>query len=77
VGSHPRSRSPFGVDDLVGNVWEWVDSSLTAGEAVARGGSYYTSGNSCRAINRETPEKGFRAGLLGMRVCAEPPRPAR
>ena len=25
VGSHPASRSPFGVDDLAGNVLELVD----------------------------------------------------
>jgi formylglycine-generating enzyme required for sulfatase activity len=24
VGSRPRGRSPYGVDDLGGNVWEWV-----------------------------------------------------
>ena len=24
VGSHPEGRSPYGADDLAGNVWEWV-----------------------------------------------------
>src|SRR5207237_9071692 len=32
VGSHPGSRSPFGVDDMAGNVWEWVESSLSRGD---------------------------------------------
>jgi formylglycine-generating enzyme required for sulfatase activity len=26
VGSYPKGRSPYGLYDLSGNVWEWVDS---------------------------------------------------
>ena len=73
VGSHPASRSPFGVDDLAGNVWEWVESSLARGEAVARGGSAHAAANTCRIPNRETPEPSFRAAVLGMRICASYP----
>jgi formylglycine-generating enzyme required for sulfatase activity len=73
VGSHPGSRSPFGVDDLAGNVWEWVESSLAPGEAVARGGSAYAAANTCRSVNREVPEPSFRAAVVGVRVCADWP----
>jgi formylglycine-generating enzyme required for sulfatase activity len=70
VGSHPASRSPFGVDDLAGNVWEWTRSSLADGERTARGGSYYFAEKVCRSVNRQVPEPGLRDSTLGLRVCA-------
>jgi gamma-glutamyl hercynylcysteine S-oxide synthase len=43
VDSHPQGASPFGVLDLVGNVWQWTeeftDEHTRAG--ILRGGSYY------------------------------------
>ncbi len=43
VNAHPRGASPFGVEDLVGNVWQWtdeyVDEHTRAG--ILRGGSHY------------------------------------
>ena len=43
VDAHPKGASPFGVMDLVGNVWQWteefVDEHTRA--AILRGGSYY------------------------------------
>lgn len=43
VNAHPRGASPFGVEDLVGNVWQWTDEYFdehTRG-GVLKGGSYY------------------------------------
>jgi formylglycine-generating enzyme required for sulfatase activity len=73
VGSHPASRSPFGVDDLAGNVWEWARSSVEPGKVVARGGSYYFAAASARSANRELPERTFRDINVGIRVCADLP----
>ena len=44
VGSYPQGASPYGVLDLVGNVWEWTDSKQDDGRhwfSYLRGGSWY------------------------------------
>jgi gamma-glutamyl hercynylcysteine S-oxide synthase len=43
VTAHPQGASPFGVEDLVGNVWQWTDefSDEHTRSGVLRGGSYY------------------------------------
>ncbi|WP_275439075.1 bifunctional serine/threonine-protein kinase/formylglycine-generating enzyme family protein [Archangium violaceum] len=73
VGSHPGSRSPFGVDDLAGNAWEWTHSAVEPGQVVARGGAYYFAAASARLANREMPERTLRDITVGIRVCADLP----
>ena len=43
VGAHPKGASPFGIEDLVGTVWQWTDEYRDdhTRAAVLRGGSYY------------------------------------
>jgi formylglycine-generating enzyme required for sulfatase activity len=43
VGTHPRGASPFGVQDLVGHVWQWTDEYVDerTRAAILRGGSAY------------------------------------
>ncbi len=43
VNAHPAGASPFGVIDMVGNVWQWTDEYVddhTRG-GILRGGNYY------------------------------------
>lgn len=43
VQAHPRGASPFGVMDMVGNVWQWTSAfeDSHTHSAILRGGSYY------------------------------------
>ena len=43
VDAHPAGASPFGVSDLVGNVWQWTDEFTDdhTRAAILRGGSAY------------------------------------
>jgi formylglycine-generating enzyme required for sulfatase activity len=43
VDAHPKGASPFGVMDMVGNVWQWTDEYTDdhTRAAIVRGGSHY------------------------------------
>jgi sulfatase modifying factor 1 len=43
VGSKPAGASPYGVHDMAGNAWEWVNNwfNEARGLKVIRGGSWY------------------------------------
>jgi formylglycine-generating enzyme required for sulfatase activity len=43
VNAHPKGASPFGVVDMVGNVWQWTDEYVDdhTRAAILRGGSHY------------------------------------
>jgi serine/threonine protein kinase/formylglycine-generating enzyme required for sulfatase activity len=70
IGAHPLSTSPFGVADLAGNAFEWVQSSFDDGEIVGRGGAYFFDEIQAQAANRVILDPSFRDPRLGVRVCA-------
>ena len=70
VGSHPVSNSPFGVEDLLGNVWEWVDRPKDDAPIVFRGGGWYHEGFTALTMNRTFGEATMRDTVIGLRICA-------
>lgn len=74
VGSHPASRSPFGLDDMVGNAFEWTVSSLVPGQFVGRGGSFFYDPKTNQIANRQVSLATLRDATLGLRLCATFPR---
>jgi formylglycine-generating enzyme required for sulfatase activity len=71
VGAHPNSRSPFGIEDMCGNVTEFTVSSLKDGEYVLRGGGFHLSRIEARTSNRQ-PVGSEKTNARGFRVCADP-----
>jgi formylglycine-generating enzyme required for sulfatase activity len=70
VGSHPESRSPFGVDDMAGNALEWVSSAVSGSGFVVRSGSYFHNAMTARSTNRTSLDSSFRDPRFGVRICA-------
>jgi sulfatase modifying factor 1 len=44
VGSYPKGQSPFGVMDLIGNVWEWTATAQGPDKIRIRGAGYANHG---------------------------------
>jgi formylglycine-generating enzyme required for sulfatase activity len=86
VGAFPFGASPFGIEDLAGNVWEWCldffepyrgmakvnpRGPTSGAKRVHRGGSWKSRFNSLRATTRSSNVPNYSCNDLGFRIVCE------
>jgi hypothetical protein len=75
-GGHPTCKSPFGVFDLAGNLYEWTSTPWSAKlkDKVVRGGNWNSGSENSGCLIRFAQPANVSSPAIGVRCCAEPQR---
>lgn len=73
VKSYPRGRSPYGLFDMAGNLFQWTSTPGKAGENILKGCSWDDAAGICRAAARHDRQVASRHILIGFRCACDLP----
>jgi formylglycine-generating enzyme required for sulfatase activity len=76
VGSYEYGSNTFGIYDLAGNVWEWVEDVVQPDYKLKRwirGGSWFNDGEVIRSISRVEAPLDYSSLLIGFRCARSVP----